>query len=187
VAGDAQLTRRMILTAEGCLIIRDRWSAGSSRARWTAGQLWQLYELKEQGDGWFCSEDDGAYQVPDANGTTKPVTRRMLVKFGAPAGTETFVEQVDQNYNAPNPRKRPQEKFFTTGNKRTLQAGEEASFTMVVIPHDPSQEAKSVAEGISITENAEGIQAKIGRSTEVTLRRDGRWEVARPPVPGPAK
>jgi hypothetical protein len=184
VAGDAQLTRRMILTAEGCLIIRDRWSAGTSRRRWTAGQLWQFYALKEQGKDWFCSEDDGVFQVPDEKNGTSPASRRMLVKFGTPAGTDTFVEQVDQNYNAPNPKKRPQDKFFTLGNRRAVQTGEDASFTLVVVPHAPDKDPKMIADDISITEKAESIEVKLGRASavrpeRVIIRRDGGWEVLR--------
>jgi hypothetical protein len=186
VADDARLTRRIVLTAEGCLIIRDQWSAGKSQPKWTAGQLWQFYAMKEQGKDWFCSEDDGAFNVPDGQGSTKPVTRRMLVKFATDASTETFVEQINQSYLAPNPKKRPQDKFFTTGSKRVVSAGEQASFTLVVVPHEPTQDAKSIADGIRFNEQPDGVEVALSQPVasglvRVLLRRDGRWEIVRSP------
>ena len=185
-AGDARLTRRLVLTAEGCLIIRDQWTAGKSQPRWTAGQLWQFYAMKEHGKDWFCSEDDGAFNVPDGQGSTKPVTRQMLVKFATDAGTETFVEQIDQTYSAPNPKKRPQDKFFTTGSRRLVPAGAEASFTLVVVPHEPRQDAQSIAAGITFKEQSDGVEITIGNSaapppTRVVMHHDGRWNIVRRP------
>jgi len=171
----------VVLTVEACLIICDQWTAGTSKPKWTAGQLWQFYAMKEQGKDWFCSEDDGAFNVPHGQGKSKPVTRQMLVKFSSDAGTETFVEQVNQSYLAPNPKKRPQDKFFTTGSKRTVSVGAESSFTLVVVPHEPSQSAKSIAEGISFNEKADGVEVTIGRSAQVTMHRDGSWEIVRKP------
>ena len=180
-AADERLTRRLVLTAEGVLIIRDRWTAGKSQPKWTAGQLWQLYAMKEQGKDWFCSEDDGAFNVPDDHGNTKPVTRQMLVKFATDASTETFVEQIDQSYSAPNPKKRPQEKFFTTGSKRVVAAGAESAFTLVIVPHEPGQDAKSIADGIAFKDQADGVEVTIGKSSRVVMHRDGSWEVVHEP------
>jgi hypothetical protein len=181
---DARLTRRIVLTAEGCLVIRDQWTAGTAQPQWTAGQLWQLYAMKEQGKDWFCSEDDGAFNVPDGDGHTKPVTRQMLVKFATDAATATFVEQVNQSYLAPNPKKRPQDKFFTTGSKRIVSAGTESSFTLVVAPHEPGQEAKIIADGIAFNEQPDGVAVTLGSATtsppaRVVMHRDGSWEVLR--------
>ncbi len=186
IADDAQLTRRMVLTAEGCLIINDQWSAGKSRPKWTAGQLWQFYAMKEQGADWFCGDDDGAFNVPDGQGGTKPVTRRMLVKFATEPHTETFVEQINQSYLAPNPKNRPQDKFYTTGSKRSVAAGEEASFTLVVVPHDPAQDAKALADAIRFNAQPDGVNVVINKPAvavpvRVGLFRDGRWEVSRTP------
>jgi hypothetical protein len=105
----------------------------------------------------------------------------MLVKFATDASTETFVEQIDQTYSAPNPKKRPQEKFFTTGSKRAVSAGAESAFTLVVVPHELGQDAKSIADGIAFKEQADGLEVTIGKSTQVTVRRDGSWEVLRKP------
>ena len=186
IAADAQLTRRMVLTAEGCLIIHDRWSSGKSQPKWTAGQLWQFYAMKNRGADWFCGDDDGEFTVPDGHGGTKSVTRRMLVKFALEPHTDTFVEQVNQPYLAPNPKNRPQDKFYTTGSRRTVSAGEEAAFTLVVVPHDPGQDAKPLAGAISFNVRADGVevvlkQPAVAASVRAGLFRGGQWEVSRKP------
>jgi hypothetical protein len=186
IAADAQLTRRMVLAAEGCLVIRDRWSSGQSHPKWTAGQLWQYYALKEHGVDWFCSDDDGAYTVPNDRGGPQTVTRRMLVKFATDARTEAFVERIEQPYLAPNPKNRPGTEFFTTGCRRTVAAGEDATFALAVVPHDPALDAKTVAEGISFKERPDGVEVVFGPPAatapiRVRFLDDGRWEVERHP------
>ncbi|MEI7729621.1 MAG: hypothetical protein WCO56_08605 [Verrucomicrobiota bacterium] len=184
IVADAQLTRRIVLTAEGCLIIHDRWSSGKSQPKWTVGQLWQFYALKDHGADWFCGDDDGAFTVPDGHGGTKSVTRRMLVKFAMGPNADTFVEQVNQSYLAPNPKNRPQDKFFTTGSRRIVSSGEEASFTLVVVPHDPDQNAKSLAGAIRFNSTPDGVEVVLNQTAaaapvRIGLFRDGRWEVSR--------
>ena len=186
IAPDATLTRRLVLTAEGCLIIHDRWSPGKCQSNWTAGQLWQFYAIKDRGTDWVCGDDDGAFTAPDGHGGTKSVMRRMLVKF-APSPdskpSETFVEEIRQPCLAPNFKNRPQDRFFTTGSKRTVAPGEDASFALVVVPHDPSQDAKAIAESISFKELPDRVEVIINRPSAapvtVGLFRDGRWEIAR--------
>jgi len=186
IAADAQLTRRLVLTAEGCLVIHDRWVAGKARPQWTAGQLWQFYALKDRGADWFCGDDDGSFSVPDGHGGTKSVTRRMLVKFGAGPGTETFVEENVQPCLAPNLKNRPQDRFFTIGSKRTVASGQESSFTLVVVPHDPSCAAARIAAAVRVTDRPDGVEAVLvppatAATIHVVLFRDGRWDVARTP------
>ena len=186
LAADAQLTRRIVLTAEGALIIHDRWASGKSQPKWMAGQLWQFYALKDRGADWFCGDDDGAYRVPDGLGGARPVTRRMLVKFSTGSNTGTFIEQNDQAYLAPNPKNRLQDKFFTVGSKRTVSAGEEASFTLVVVPHDPCKDAKRIAETIGFDEQAHGVEVRLNPPgfdvpVRVGFNSGGQWVISRKP------
>ena len=76
ITSDTTLTRRLVLTAEGPLVVHDVLTPGSSMAGWTAGQLWQLYELKSQGADWFAIAEDGTY--PLAKGEARPLA--MLVR-----------------------------------------------------------------------------------------------------------
>ena len=185
IASDAQLTRRMVLTAEGSLVIHDRWSPGKSQAKWNAGQLWQFYALKEKGPDWVCGDDDGVFTVPDGHGGSKSVARRMVVKFAGGPDAGVFSEEILQACLAPNFKNRPQDRFFTTGSRRAVAAEGEASFTLVVVPHDPVRDAKSVAEAISLHERPDGadvvIEQPAGAPVRVALFRDGRWEVSRKP------
>ena len=103
----------------------------------------------------------------------------MLVKFATDASTQTFVEQIDQSYLAPNPKKRPQDKFFTTGSKRIVAAGEQAAFTLVVVPREPGQVARSIARGIAFKEQPDRVEVTLGKTARVVMHRDGSWEVVR--------
>ena len=186
IACDAKLTRRIVLTAEGCLIIHDRWTAGTSEEKWTAGQLWQFYAIKDQGTDWFCGDDDGSFAVPNGHGHSTSVTRRMLVKFAAPAGTSTFKEEVVQPCLAPNFKSRPQDRFFTTGSKRLVTAGEEITCTMVVIPHQPDQNPQSLAEAVRFEAHADRTDVVLrppGASADVRVSfgNSGTWQVSRSP------
>lgn len=48
VERDTRVTRRLVLTSEGYLVVQDEITAGRSADGWTAGQLWQLYEWKRK-------------------------------------------------------------------------------------------------------------------------------------------
>jgi hypothetical protein len=52
-----QLTRQMVLTAEGYLLVRDELTPGPSMDRWDAGQLWQFYDLASRNGSWFSAND----------------------------------------------------------------------------------------------------------------------------------
>ena len=188
IGGDARLTRRIVLTAEGFLVVHDRWSSGKSHPKWSAGQLWQLYALKAQGADWFCGDDDGPFTVPDGHGGTKTVTRRMLVKFATGPDTGTFVEELHQPCLAENHKNRTQDRFFTTGSKRTVDAGKEASFSLIVIPNEPSSDPKGIAAGARFHERVDGVAVEVSspateKLVRVNLSNDGKWAVSRSPGP----
>lgn len=52
---DSSLSRGIVLTEEGILIIRDILYPGEHAIGQTAGSLWQLYSYDERGDNWFTS------------------------------------------------------------------------------------------------------------------------------------
>ena len=69
---DSRLTRQMVLTREGYLIIHDTLVPGSLMDGWSAGQLWQLYEMADHGKDWFCSQDEGAYPTTGDRSARQP-------------------------------------------------------------------------------------------------------------------
>jgi hypothetical protein len=186
---DTALTRHLVLTAEGYLVVHDELTPGRSMAGWTAGQLWQLYERKAQGLDWFCADDDGAYPVGAATDVSEK-TRRMLVRFSVEPGTETGSEEVKQGYSCVNPKGRRAERFFTTFSHRPLAAGQKAVFGLVVLPHDPAEgDPAAVATRIHFDHDIADRTSVALRSADgtgvvaIVIRRDS-WEVKRQRSPG---
>ena len=130
VQGDCRATRRFVLTAEGYLMIQDEIVPGQGMAGWNAGQLWQIYELQAQGDGWFCSAGDGRY--PQA------AERCLLVRYALDERTRTGVETIEKRYHCPAPNGRQARRFFTTYSVRPITAGVKNTFAMIVVPQDPA-------------------------------------------------
>jgi hypothetical protein len=181
---DCMLTRRMILTAEGYLVVHDRLTPGRMMDGWNAGTLWQLYEEQGIGRDWFCADDDGTYPAGVGSGSVTP--QRMLVKFDTSAGAETGIEEIKQECHAPNPKGRRPNHFFTSFVRRKLSAGQPAGFTFVVLPHSPSEASPDAAAAqIAIDSGSnDAVSVKIsGRGdrpdVKITLRGDD-WSIARP-------
>lgn len=183
ITDDTMLTRRIVLTAEGYLVIRDLLTPGPSMDGWNAGQLWQLYTMAAHGDHWFCSEDDGTYPNVSTNPTVDP-TRQMLVRFAA-SGTTVNFEQSFQSYTYPNPRGLPARSFVTTYSERKVTAGHPEVFSMVVVPNDPrSMSPEDLAKNVAVSQSPDGATEatiSLGAKPVVIRVNDQTWSVKRNP------
>ncbi len=160
ITPDSKLSRRIVLTAEGWLVIHDILTPGAAMRDFRAGQLWQLYTLAGQGGDWFASDDDGAY--PCSEGAWP--ARRMLVRFATDAATTAGVETIDQPYHCPNPKGRPAERFFTTFSRRGLTPGRAERFSLAVAPLVAGRAAPAdVAGQIHFDFRADGVSARLPR------------------------
>jgi hypothetical protein len=183
LTADSRLTRHLILTAEGVLVIRDVLTPGPLMKGWNAGQLWQLYEKQTQGADWFCAEDDGPY--PTGGGRDAPThTRRILVRFDAEPGTKTGVEEIPQAYHDGSPKTRKPHHFWTTFSERTVVPGQAQAFTLVVLPLDPEKEAPDAAAArVVIRRDGEHLRVTVrgtDKAADVTISLDEKaWEVRR--------
>ena len=146
---DCRATRRFVLTEEGYLVILDEIIPGPDMAGWNAGQLWQIYALQAQGDGWFCAASDGQY--PQA------AERCMLVRYALDEKTRAGVETIEKRYHCPVPNGRMARQFFTTYSARSITAHATNRFAMIVVPQDPA--------GL--------IPAEAAAKIRIALRRDG--------------
>ena len=182
IQDDTTLTRQIVLTAEGYLVVRDTLTPGPSMNGWTAGQLWQLYTLASHGDGWFSSDNDGDYpnvsQDPAAS-----TTRSMLVRYATPGGTTALDDEARQDYTYPNPKNLAGRSFFATYSRRTIQSGHPEIFSMVVVPYDPDNaRATEVAKHIAITQSPDGATVAtvtVGSNPVVVRSGDLGWSVER--------
>jgi hypothetical protein len=182
IAGDSTLLRRIVLTAEGYLLIRDVLTPGPSMNGWNAGQLWQLYTMAAHGDGWFSSEDEGTYPNVSKD-PTMGTTRRMFVRFAVDDKTTVGFEEMKQHVVDPNPKGRLATSFFTTFCKRQVTAGHPEVFAMVMIPNDPkSTTPEELAKKVSVAQLPDGsAEATINTGTNPVTVHLGEtdWSVKR--------
>ena len=182
ISVDTTLVRRIVLTSEGYLIIRDVLTPGPSMNGWNAGQLWQLYTLASRGDDWFCSEDEGAYPNVSKD-PAMDATRRMFVRFASDSRTSVGFEEIKQQIVDPNPKGHIANSFFTSYSKRKVTAGHSEVFAMVVIPNDPkSTTPEELAKKVSVSLLPDGSveQTTSAGSNPVTVHLGERdWSVKR--------
>ena len=176
----SQLSRRMLLTKEGVLVVVDRYVPGKRSLNDTVGQLWQLYTLPEKGDDWFASSSDGPY--PQVDGVARP-ERRMLVKYYKPAGALCAADESSPSLMNPYRIEDGQEirytSFWTTYCKAKL-AGDGKPFTavQVVYPLLKESNAQRVASGIQFTAVGDGeaelkVPTDANGSVEMTVSGEG--------------
>lgn len=182
IQDDTTLTRQIVLTSEGYLIVQDTLMPGPSMNGWTAGQLWQIYTLGKQGDGWFSSDDDGTYPNVSQDRAANP-TRSMLVRYAISGATSAQDDQAKQDYTYPNPKGRAGQTFFTTYSQRTVRAGHAEIFSMVVVPYDPGHTSlKELAKSVAMNQSPDGASeatVTMGSKTVVVRIGDTEWSVER--------
>jgi hypothetical protein len=181
---DSQLTRSIVLTPEGVLFVHDVLTPGPSMEGWNAGTLWQLYQLQDKGNDWFCSQDDGTYP-PAELGVPSPQPRQMLVRFDAEPGALIQEETVKQTYYDPNPRQRKPEQFSTTYIQQKVHPEQPVEFNYVVVANNPSAGSpKDTAQSIVFDPASNAEQARVsveessGRPLVITIGAT-RWSVQR--------
>jgi hypothetical protein len=185
ITPDSKLTRRLLLTSEGYLVIRDTLTPGPSMEGWSAGQLWQFYTMSTHGDHWFCSAEEGAY--PDVTKENKAgdltTTRHMLVRFAGDGGTAAGFEEVRQQIVDPNPKGLARNSFFTTFSRRTVHSGHAEVFSMVVVPNDPrSMTAEELAKNVSVNQSSVGASEAVitpGTNRVTVHLGEKEWSVKR--------
>lgn len=182
ITPDTSLTRYLVLTTKGCLVVHDVLVPGPSMKGWNAGQLWQMYEQRAAGKDWFLSDDDGPY--PAADGSLK--TRRMLVRFASGPSAAVGSEEVRQSYHGPNPKGRKAERLFTTHSRAPLTPGRKEHFALVVVPQEPrpsgnADPAAVVAIGVE-SDGTAVAEVRAGDGHGVVVRvAESAWGVTRRP------
>lgn len=181
ITPDTRLTRCLVLTAEGYLVLRDVLVAGREMDGWNAGPLWQLYERKSQGHDWFCSDDDGPYPLPGGRSSA----RAMFVRFASDRAADVGCAENRQPYHCPTPKNRRPEHFWTTFQSEPVHSGGRATFATIVVPHDPAsvrpeELAKQVALRIDPQGNLHAAVTSGAKALEIFLGDDA-WTVTRRP------
>lgn len=173
------LQRRMVLTAEGVLILQDYLIPGENTDGFVAGSLWQLYQLSESGENWFATSGGKRIYRDESNaGKTwrdsqgNEIARRQLLVY--------FEKQKEFSYGY-----QKQEytiKPTTVFSKCRVAAHKPVTFVMVVIPYRAGEKAVEIVKDISVEtingkSHIEFIHDK--KKVKVDLSLSGAWNVSR--------
>lgn len=170
---DSRLTRKIVLTKEGALVIQDRFLAGKSADQWAAGETWQMYSAGVKGENWFSSELS-ELEVPErGNG---PLNKRgVLVYFQKVEGDSFGLKE-----NRWGGRK--EYKKVTAFSKFRIKPGQEYKRTVLIIPYGESDLPEIISKNISILETEQGVVLKYlwnQKIYTVTLGTENEWSVSR--------
>ena len=194
---DTTWQRRMILTKEGILVVRDELTPGTSADGMVAGPVWHLLNAPNQGvlyanrweDGslWFDANKNGttaewfdapSVHMPDAlqkrrPGVTLPGENAMnlMIAFGPAPG------RINGTQFQPKPLFYAND--YAVYNQATLRAGRKEIFVSVLIPHAPELLPETIAE----SGGSGGLRVNTfedGRSVVKIEVKHKIWE--RPPI-----
>lgn len=150
---DTRLVRRMVLLAEGPLVVVDELTPGRQADGWVAGPLWHLRSKPPQGGNWF-----------DAPGHPN-----LMVWF-APAADRTPGMQTTSLWSGVQP--------YTVFAKQTLRAGQPVRFTSVLVPHPASTRPEIRTDETASPGVRLDLELPTGR-VHVEIDGDGKWAVRR--------
>ena len=164
-------TRRAVLTAEGYLVVLDRYVGGVALGDgYHAGPLWHIACNKDQTDGpseknWFDAPAfDYAWWQSEAPRMVVYLHDDGEVKFGSKM--QTTSQDV-------------QGASLTTFAYKPVSAAKPAFFLTVLVPYVPDVLPTEVAKTITTRVDKSGnCTASVGK-VNVSITADGTWEVAR--------
>lgn len=169
----SSLTRRMLLTAEGVLILQDRLLPGEGTDGYTGGSIWQLYRLDERGDNWFNSPGE-AKSWFDIEGNGK--TKELLVYFENKENRQYGYQFGDYTVNP-----------AIVNTRESVTPGQPITFVTILVPHDDTWSPTKMAEIIT-SETSDDMQSNIsvglkGMTLDVVLNADRTWTIGRRETP----
>lgn len=148
---DTKLTRRMVLTEEGVLVIVDELLPGSLAAGYTVGPLWNLYTLGDHAANWYDSPgEERAWYTPD--GEEAKEKKSLLVYYATAEGRSFGVVNTAMNGGL---------KPFTTFAKQTVTSGKPIRFVTVLVPHSPMEDTGELAGAIQVIDGGDAAVVKL--------------------------
>ena len=166
----SQLKRRLLLTEEGVLVLQDYLIPGSGSEGYTAGSIWQMYNMKSQGENWFNAGKEQDWF--DWSGST--MNKELLVYFEKNSA-RTYGSQLEEYSVAPT----------VVYAKQPVTPNQPLTFTTILVPHEEGTNPEFYANNISST--TVGRQSNISVNTgdkklTIVLNEDGSWSVEREDV-----
>lgn len=181
---DTKMTRRIVLTKEGYLFIRDDLTPGKTANGMDAGSLWQMYSLEESGQNWFNSRGE----LPSFSANPKDAqsySQGMLAWFSGPKEQSFGKMAVKDGKSARTPHAKENWKntdWNVVWSNQKLVAGKNTYFNLAVIPHAPQDNASQIASGISSDHDDTATTFRYkqgGKNVTVFLSKKSEWSVSR--------
>jgi hypothetical protein len=189
---DTSLTRRLLLTHEGILVIRDDLIPGQSVDGYKAGSLWNPLQAAsrahtripqrdggvpdpETGENWWDFAAPRSFLPCDLD-DTNVYTSELMVYHARAEGRSFGIKDLPEanEYVTPWP---------TTYSCQTVKAGVPVTFITVLIPHPPEVTGKMLAENLA-TDIQDGVSIISLKHKEETLtmemgKESKSWQVLR--------
>lgn len=173
------LQRRMVLTAEGILVLQDHLIPGPDTDGYTAGSIWQLYQMNVHGENWFATRG-GKHLYRDASGTKtswkdasgKEIDRKQLLVY--------FEKQEGCNYGFQHQEYTIQP--TTVFAKRNVTPHQPLTFVTVLVPFGSKEQAAEVAKSLTVKTQGENstVEFRSGEKKIVLqVSQNGLWRVSR--------
>jgi hypothetical protein len=144
-ASGSRWTRRVVLSREGVLLIDDELTPSADLNGWTAGPIWHLFSPPTKGKNWFDAAGDAKF------GAEKT---RTLVWF-APIGNEQTLGCTDADlWGGYHP--------YTVFARQRVDGNRPIRFATLIVPHDSSRSAESIADTITATPDGVGLSVNLG-------------------------
>jgi len=172
---DTSLIRRMLLTHEGILVIRDDLTPGESVDGYSAGSLWNPRSRpKETGENWW-DFSRGALPSCDLD-DTNVYASDLMVYHGRANGRNFGIKDLPNAHGNAGA-------WPTTYSCQTVKAGVPVTFITVLIPHPPEVTGKMLADNLS-TDVKNGVMTVSlkykGQTLKMKMGKDNKtWQVLR--------
>ncbi len=183
--------RETILTREGILVVRDRYTAGPGTDGYRAGPIWCL-----RADGQWGETVHPAGSVTRKFENAPPDHDGRRNWFHAPAYDHAlwqprqqkrvlllFHPTTDQNYGQiQHDSTHDLSRSIRTNSTwaaATMTTGRTKIFLSVLIPYDAGEDVKALAEKTKTAVDTRGTRARIGNLL-VEFSSEGTWKVQRP-------
>ncbi|MHC4177023.1 MAG: hypothetical protein ACYSWU_05935 [Planctomycetota bacterium] len=164
-------TRQVVLTEEGCLIVRDVYRSGKATDGYQAGPCWQC---KGEGQPPTHPLERNWFDAPAWDRAWwQKQKKRVLVCVHAADGQSYSVARHPTS--ADISRSIPTDGFAVSA---TVEAGEPKVFLSILVPHDATEKAETIVARVRTRVDKSGnCTATIG-NVKVSINADGTWEVA---------
>lgn len=160
-ADGAQWTRRLLLSREGVLLVRDEFTPAAGQEDWTAAPIWHLFSPPTKGANWFDAAGDARFDA----------SRRTMVWF-APGHGQTVDSSDVELWGGYHP--------YTVFARQSITGVHPVSYLTLIVPHDASETPAELARGISAAQDGDGVDIRMkGADLHLSFGEGDKWSASR--------